>query len=323
MELLILSHIPTRVLENGFIPAAIDLQLKITILTDCVREHLLRAKESPLYGQCKLLECDVFNPLSVARFVSVHAWEFSGVLAADVCLRASAAVTADCLGLPGLSSRSAVLCDQRLDLRNRFESETSRQHRRIVNCSEPNAGIDPELFPATVQPLEAGAAIGGAIVGNADDLKRWLADTRYGYALVEKHREGEEVYALDGLGTPDGFIVLGGRRIQFDDDDCRTKRVQSFMPQPPRCDELLALLSELDLGLGRHHVEYAVSDKGIRIREIHNGLHDEESEFAVNAQFGGDLFRETIKVNLGMPVKLLSRLGVDPMLLNPVLEAAV
>ena len=322
MELLILSHAPTRVLEQGFIPAAIDLQLKVTILTDCVREHLMRAKDSPLYGQCKLIECDVFNPLAVARFVSVHGGEFSGVLAADTALRASAAMTADFLGVPGPSVRSAVLCDQRLDLHNHFELEALGQHRRIVNCSEPDADLGAEWFPATVQPLEAAATTGGAIVRNPEDLKRRLADMRYGYALVEKHSEDEEVYALDGLGAPDGFIVLSSSRIEFDDDAVRTKRVQSFVSQSPRNDELLALLSKLDLGLGRHHVEYAVSDKGIRIREIHNGLHDDESELALDDQLDGDLFRETIKAHLGMPVKPLRRLRVETMP-AAILEAAV
>lgn len=322
MELLILSHAPTRVLEQGFIPAAIDLQLKVTILTDCVREHLVRAKDSPQYAQCRLIECDVFNPLSVARFVSVRDLEFSGVLAADAALRASAALTADCLGLPGPSWRNAVLCDQRLDLHRRFEPEASEQYRRIVNCSEPDLNLIPEWFPATVQPLETGATTGGAIIRSSKDLKRRLADIRYGYVLVEKHRVDEQVYALDGLGTPDGFTVLCGSRIEFDDDEVRTKRVHSFMPHPPRCEELLTMLSGFDLGLGRHHVEYAVGDNGIRIREIHNGLHDDESEFALDDQLDGNLFSETIKASIGVPVRPLRLLRIDAMP-AAILEATV
>lgn len=313
MDLLILSHVPTRVLEQGFIPAAVDLELKITILTDCVREHLLRAKESPLYGRCELVECDVFNPLAVARFICVHGREFSGVLAADTALRASAAAITEFLDLPGPSWRSAVLCDQRLKLRRHFEPEASRQYGGIVNCAEPDASLGTEWFPASVQPLESGAASGGAIVRNAEDLKRRLADLRYGYALVERHREDEEVYALDGLGTPEGFAVLCGSRIEYDDDEIRTKRVQSFMPRPPRCDEVLTLLRSFDLGTGRHHVEYAVADGAIRIREIHNGLHDDESELALDDRLDGNLFSETIKLSIGMPVKPLQLLRIDAM----------
>lgn len=322
MELLLLSHVPTRFLEEGFIPAATDLKLRITILTDCAREHLLRAKESSVYRQCKLLECDIFNPLSVARLLSVQDLKFSGVIATDASLQVCAALMADYLRLPGSSWRSAVLCDQRFALRNRFELEPSPRYRWIMNCSEPGVDIDAGVFPVTVQPLETDIATGGSIVGNPADLKHRLAEIRDGYALVEKHQEGE-VYALDGLGTPDGFVVLCGSHIQFNDDKCRTKLIQSFMQRPPRCDELLALVSGLDLGWGRHHVEYAVTDKGIRIREIHNGLHDDESEFAVNAQLGGGLFRETTKICLGIPVKPLHRLEAGMTLVHPVLEAAV
>lgn len=322
MELLMLSHVPTRVLEEGFLPAAADLKLNVTLLTDCAQEHLLRAKASSAYRHCKLLECDIFNPLSIARLIAVHDLTFSGVLAAGADVRVSAALIADYLGLPGPSWRSTLLSDQRSALRSRFEPKSLLGSRWIVNCSAPGVGLDAASFPVAVQSLETDLAVGGPIVRDPEGLEHWLAEMRAGYALIEKHSEGE-VYALDGLGTPDGFIVLGGSDIEFDNDSCRTKRVRSFMPRPPRCDELLALLSEFDLGVGRHHVEYAVSDGGIRIREIHNGLHDDESEFAVNGQLDGDLFRETIKVCLGIPVKPLHRLRVDATPVHPALEAAV
>lgn len=323
MELLLLSHTPTRILEEGFIPAALELKLKISILTDCVSEHLLRAKEAPVYRHCQLIECDIFNPLAVARLLSVHELTFSGVLATDASSQACAAVVADYLGLPGPSWRSALLCDQRAVLRNCFAPEAAPPSRWIVHCAEPRADIDAESFPVTVQPLETGRACGGRIAWNPDDLTQCLAELHDGYALVEQHRDDDEVYALDGLGTPDGFVVLCGSRIQFDDDEYRTKRVQSFMPRPPHCDVVLALLAEHDLGLGRHHVEYAVTDKGIRIREMHNGLHDDASEFALAAQLDGDLFRATIKLCLGMPVKPPHYLPLGTTRFHPVLEATV
>lgn len=314
MELLILAHAPTRILEQGLLPATAELQLKVTILTDCVREHIVRAQDSPLYGQCELAECDVFNPLAVARYVSVHGKQIHGVLAADAVLHASAAMFAACLGLPGAAWRNAVLHDQRLDLgRSSHYSHHSHQSRRIVDCAEPASAPAADWFPATVQPLESGAAAGGAIVRNAADLQRQLAGLRHGYALLEKYRDDEEVYALDALATPQGFVILSGSRIEFEQDAVRTKRVQSFMPRPPRCDELLALLLTHDLGLGRHHVEYAVSAAGVRIREIHNGLHDEESELALDDQLDGKLFSEVVKASLGMPVKPLHLLHIDPL----------
>lgn len=310
MELLILAHAPTRILEQGLLPAADQLQLKVTILTDCVREHIVRARESPLYGRCELAECDVFNPLAVARFVSVHGKRVDGLLAADAVLHASAAVAAASLGLPGAAWRSAVLHDQRRDFGIGF-SHASPHHRRVADCAEPLANPGADWFPATVQPLEGRAATGGAIVRDAAELQRRLADLRHGYALLEKYLDDEDVYALDALATPEGFAILSGSRIEFDQDAMRTKRVRSFMPRPPRCDELLTLLSAHDLGLGRHHVEYAVSANGVRIREIHNGLHDDESELALDDQLDGSLFREVLKASLGTPVKPLHLLHID------------
>ena len=306
MELLILAHAPTRTLELGILPATAGLQLKVTILTDCVREHIVRAKESPLYAQCELAECDVFNPLAVARFVAVHGRDIAGVLAADAVLHASAAVSAASLGLPGASWRSAVQHDQRL-----HAGRASQPARHIAACAGMPGDPAADWFPATVQALEGGAATGGAIVRNAAELQRQLSGLRHGYALVEKYREDEEVYALDALVTPAGFAILCGSRIQFDDDAVRTKRVHSFMPRPPRCDELLSLLLTHDLGYGRHHVEYAVASSGVRIREIHNGLHDDESELALDDQLDGNLFSEVVKASLALPVKALHLLHID------------
>ncbi|MTV36741.1 hypothetical protein [Duganella radicis] len=305
MELLILAHAPTRILEQGLLPAAADLQLKVTILTDCVGEHIVRARHSPLYGQCELGECDVFNPLAVARFLSVHGRRVDGVLAAHAVLHASAAVSAASLGLPGASWRPAVRHDQRRD-------PVAVPHaRRIIDCAEPPAGIGADWFPASVQPLEGGAASGGAIVRDMEELRRSLGALRHGYALVEKHRDDEVVYALDALATTEGFAILSGSRIAFDQDPQRTKRVQSFMPRPPRCDELLTLLQPHELGLGRHHVEYALSPAGLRLRDIHNGLHDDESELALDDRLDGNLFAAVLKTSLGLPVTPPHLLHID------------
>jgi hypothetical protein len=296
MELLILAHAPTRNLELGFLPAAAELQLKVTILTDCIREHIVRAQASASYAACELAECDVFNPLAVARFVAIHDKRISGVLAADAASHASAAVSAAYLRLPGAAWRNAVLHDQRL------RPGGVPASRRVVDCAQASGVRAAQDFPIAVTPLEGGAAAGGAIARNADELERRLADLRHGFALLEQHREDETVYALDVLATAQGFAILAGSRIAFDQDAVRTKRVHAFMPRPPRCDELLALLLMHDLGHGRHHVEYGISSAGLRIREIHNGLHDDESEFALADQLDGNLFSAVLQASLGMPV---------------------
>lgn len=306
MELLILAHAPNRVLEQGFLAAAAELKLKVTVLTDCVREHIVRADDSALYGQCELAECDVFNPLAVARYFAVHGKKFAGVLAADAALHASAAVCAAYLGLPGPAWRSAMRHDQRLDT-----TRSVCQTRRILDCNESASVSMSDWLPATVQPLEGGAATGGSVVRNGAELQRQLAQLRHGYALLEKYRDDEEVYALDALATPEGFTILGGSHIAFDQDAVRTKRVQSFMKRPPRCDELLSQLLAHDLGFGRHHVEYSVSAAGVHIREIHNGLHDDEAELALDDQLDGKLFVEVIKASIGAPVRALHLLQIE------------
>lgn len=297
MELLILAHAPTRSLELGFLPAAAELQLKVTILTDCVSEHIARAQASAPYARCELLECDVFNPLAVARFVAVHGRRISGVLAADAALHACAAVSAAYLQLSGAAWRKAVLHDQRLHAGGGMATG-----RQLADCAHAAGPTIPHCFPLAVGPLEGGITAGGAIVRNPEELARRLADLRHGYAMLEQHRADETVYALDLLATAQGVALLAGSRIGFDQDAVRTKRVQFFMARPPRYEEILSLLPVHDLGHGRHHVEYGISSAGLRIREIHNGLHDDASELALAGQLDGDLFSAVLKASLGLPV---------------------
>ena len=49
----------------------------------------------------------------------------------------------------------------------------------------------------------------------------------------------------------------------------------------------------------------------MRIREIHNGLHDDESELALDDQLDGKLFVEVVKASIGTPVKPLHLLHID------------
>ncbi|QGZ38140.1 hypothetical protein IP92_01571 [Pseudoduganella flava] len=318
MELLILAHAPARSLEQGFLPAAAELRLAVTILTDRAIEHVAHVQDGAHGADCELAECDVFNPLAVCRWIAAHGKRYAGVLAADTALRASAAGVAAALGLAGPAWPAAVRAEQRLDLQ-----PGATPLRRIVDCAEPPADIDPAWFPATVQQLDDATAT-GTIVHDATALRELLATLRHGHTLVESYRADEEVYGLDLLATPEGTAVLCGSRIAFDAADAdavRTKRVAAFLPRPPNCDELLALLPALALGNGRHHIEYGVSAAGLRIRDIHDGLHDDESELALDDQLDGNLFAATIKAALGQSVKAPQLLPLQHTG-TPALEAA-
>jgi hypothetical protein len=308
VNLLLLAHLPTRVLEQGLIPAALDLDLQVTIVTDRAREHLSWAVEHRAARRCRVLACDVWNPLALTRLLEVHDLCPDGVLAADARLQACAALAADYLGRPGPSWRGALLCDQRARLRSRLEPHPCAPNRWIVGCSgrEAAPAVDPAAFPVAVQPLEAEIGAAGPLARDEDELQRYLAEIADGHALVERHRPGE-MYALDLLGTPDGIAVLGGHPIQLAADHRRSKHRQGFLARPPGAAEVVAQVEALALGLGRHQVEYVTTGQAIRIMEIHNGLHDGESELALDARLGGAVFRATLQVCLGRPVPALFR----------------
>ncbi len=304
MELILLSHLPTRLLEEGFIPAAIDLNVEVTILTDCIHEHILRKESVQAYQHCKLLECDIFNPLSIVRLMAIHQLKCDGILAMTPSLQPSTAIISDYYSLAGPSWHSVLLCSQKNALRHRLNTSGKLAHSRVIHTADPGSEALIEHFPARVQSLESGTGINAEVVHNPEELRTCLAAFCEGFALVEDYVEGE-LYSLDGLGTTDGFIVLGGSHIQLHESNRESKRRYQWVSNPPYQQEVLALLSGLNLGLGRHHIEYLVTGNGPQIREIHNGLHNENNEFLLNEHLKGDLFRETINLCLGVPTRSL------------------
>jgi len=300
MEWMILSHLPTRSLEEGFIPAAIGLNVGVTIFTDCIQEHVLRKESVSVYQHCKLLECDIFNPLSIARLLAIHSLNFSGILATAPGLQPCAAILSDYCGLAGPSWHSALLCSQKNVLRNRLNFGDRSISSRIIHTADPQSENLIEHFPAIVQSLEPGADNGGLRVSNAKELRACLDTLCEGLVLVENFLQGY-FYTLESLCTPDGFTVLGGSCIRIEGHGHNSTRRRHWIANPPHQKAVVDRLSELNLGVGRHHVEYVLTDQGLRILDIYNGLNSDEEELSLNDQLNGDLFRETLHLCLGIP----------------------
>ena len=66
---LFLAHVPTEALNRGFLPAAQSMGLKVILLTDqaATHHHYFSQPDLPAYPE-QILQCDVFNPLSVSIF---------------------------------------------------------------------------------------------------------------------------------------------------------------------------------------------------------------------------------------------------------------
>ena len=64
--MIVLAHVPTDSVNEGFLPAARSLGLSVTLLTDCADAHRAHFARSglPAYPD-DILSCDVFNPLAV------------------------------------------------------------------------------------------------------------------------------------------------------------------------------------------------------------------------------------------------------------------
>lgn len=73
-ELIILTHVATDSVNDGFIPAAQRLGLSIVVLTDHAEAHRQHFNQAglPAYPD-EIVACDVFNPLAVIDTITCRA----------------------------------------------------------------------------------------------------------------------------------------------------------------------------------------------------------------------------------------------------------
>ena len=98
---LFLAHVPTEALNRGFLPAAQSMGLKVILLTDqaATHHHYFSQPDLPAYPE-QILQCDVFNPLSVIDLLSELPAPV-GIFSTRDPLQTVTARTAAYLNLPG------------------------------------------------------------------------------------------------------------------------------------------------------------------------------------------------------------------------------
>ncbi|WP_159727224.1 ATP-grasp domain-containing protein [Methylosinus sp. Ce-a6] len=309
-DLILLAHVPTASVNEGFLPAAKRLGLSVTLLTDHAdahRKHFGRPG-LPAYPD-EIFACDVFNPVAVIERISDL--RADAVFSNSDHLQTSAAIAAQYFGLPGKDWRVAYRAKNKAEMRRFAAAQGAHALWHAVLSSESDvSGATNTPFPCVVKPREGVGSQLVRLVENARELEDycravWLEQP--GRALLIEEYVSGGLHTLETLGDGTNIRAIGGFRVT--------------LAEPPHFVELeaewgdwltaeqnasvLRQIEAFGVGFGSCHTEFVLTEAGPRLIEINYRTVGDQREFLLEEALGFPLFETILRLHLGEPLPKL------------------
>lgn len=309
-EIVIVAHIATDSVNEGFVPAAKALGLHVVLLTDCAPQHREHFSQPNLAAYPdEIVACDVFNPLAIIDAVTRRARRPAAIFSNSDHLQTSTAIAAHYLGLPAKDWMAAYRTKNKAEMRAHLAALgiDTLWHAVVCDTTELASLQGKVPFPCIVKPREGVASRQVSMSRDTGELKAQCAAvwaTHPGQALLlEEYIEGP-LYTLETLGDANEITVLGGFR--------------TLLSPPPHFIELeaiwgtglpeqtqtrvLEIVRRFGVGFGACHTEYVMSARGPRLIEINYRMIGDYREFLLRDTLQIPLFELVLRLYLGEPL---------------------
>lgn len=306
-NLVILAHVPTDAVNEGFLPAARRLGLSVTLLTDHVDAHRRHFARSRLPARPdQIIACDVFNPIAVVEALAGKSP--SAIFSNSDHLQTSTATAAYHLGLPGKDQRVVYRAKNKAAMRAYMANNgLDMLWYKVVSDEIDLIAARDAPFPAVIKPREGVGSQLVRLVHDADELSDYCRSVwkeRPGCILLLEEYVPGDLYTLETLGDGRSIHALGGFRVN--------------LAPPPHFVELAAewgnwltagqqaavlhQISAFGVGFGSCHTEFVLTPAGPRIIEINYRTVGDRREFLLEETLGFSLFETIIRLHLGEPL---------------------
>ncbi|WP_045757785.1 ATP-grasp domain-containing protein [Xanthomonas albilineans] len=307
--LLILSHICHPAVTDGFLPAAQRLGVPVLLLTDHRRAHLEHFRHHPPATPVQVLECDVFNPLSVLDLLDTMPLQPRAVFSNSDHLQTSTALVATALGVPGKDWRICYAAKNKAAMRQRL-----RAHGLPTPwffCLPPGAAPPTQApWPLIAKPREGVASQDVRHCADAATLQAYLDDLwqRHPHrsVLLESVLDGP-LFTLETLGDGQQLQALGGFDVRLSSPpyfvECEAHWRGAV--DRPVVQQALVQLQTFGVGFGACHSEFILTADGPILVEINYRSIGDGREFLLDRMFGGHWFNSVLGLHLGQPLPTL------------------
>ncbi|QPI71972.1 ATP-grasp domain-containing protein [Sphingobium sp. Cam5-1] len=307
--LILLAHVPTDAVNEGFLPAARRLGLEVTLLTDQAEAHHrhFAAADRPAYPD-KIVECDVFNPVAVINEISRCTERPAAIFSNSDHLQTSAALAADYFGLPGKDWKTTYRAKNKAAMRCHLRDlGIDTLWHAVVTDEDGLAALCGVPFPCVAKPREG---VGSQLVRFCEEKAALVAHCRQVWradpgraVLIEDYMAGE-LYTLETLGDGKDIAVLGGFHVALSPPPDFVEiegRWGSWLTAEQK-DAVLGQIQAVGVGFGSCHTEFVMTPKGPRIVEINYRTVGDHMEFMLEHTLDMALFEKILRLHLGEPL---------------------
>ena len=311
-ELILLAHVPTAAVNDGFLPAAKALGLAVVLLTDCADAHRADFAPSGLAAYPdEIVSCDVFNPIAVIDAITRRGRRPAAVFSNSDHLQTATAIAAAYFGLPGKDWRTAYAAKNKAEMRRRLAEQGIEAMWHAVVCDSAALAALPEVpRPCGVKPREGVASQQVSLAQNRAELAEQCAAAwaqHPGQALLlEEYLDGP-LYTLETLGDGKQVLALGGFRVSLSPPPyfVELEAVWGTGLPPALEAEVLDTIRRFGVGFGACHTEYVLTPRGPRLIEINYRSIGDFREFLLSDALQFPLFEQVLRLHLGQPLPAL------------------
>lgn len=312
-ELIVLAHVPTDSINDGFIPAARRLGLSVVLLTDQADAHREHFSQTGLAGYpAEIVACDVFNPLAVIGLLTCRSQTPVAVFSNSDHLQASTAIVADYFNLPRKDWHVAYRAKNKAEMRAELRASGLDVLRHAVVCDDAalQSLISTLPYPCIVKPREGVASQLVTLAHDQAELQSQCAAVWAGQPglplLLEEYVEGP-LYTLETLGDGKQISVLGGFQVTLSPPPYFVELEAQWGTGLSSAQEaqVVDIVRRFGIGFGACHTEYVMTANGPRIIEINYRNIGDYREFLLQETLDIPLFELVLRLYLGEPLPKL------------------
>jgi biotin carboxylase len=305
--LVVLAHVPTEAVSDGFLPAARRLGKNPVIVTDQAAAHHRYFSQADLPGYpADIIECDVFNPLAVLDALAALPTP-AGIFSNSDHLQTVAALTAAYLGLPGKPWRTCYQAKNKAAMRERLraQGESACWFAELQGERDLAIWAKQVPYPCVVKPREGVASLDVQRVDSEDALEAYCGDFWRRHPgqplLLERYLEGP-LHTLETVGDGKDLLALGGFAVTLSEPPYfveQDARWHPFQADDSVVQQMLEQVLAFGVQFGACHSEFVLTESGPQLIEINYRSVGDGREFLLDRMLDGRLFDSILRVHLG------------------------
>ncbi|WP_173634549.1 ATP-grasp domain-containing protein [Paramixta manurensis] len=294
----IVSHVVNAAVTEGFIPAAQRLGYPVVLLTDHAMAH-----NALLDGSVRVIECEVFNPLSILDTLTEWGITPAALFSNSDHLQTATAIAASALGLPAKPWQICYAAKEKWRMRQRLTALglPSVWSTQVLPQTSPS----PEWpWPVVIKPAQGVASMDVRLAEDYASCQHYLDTLPVRQTLLAEAFMAGPLFTLETFGDGHELVALGGFDVALSAPPHFVETSARWAGEHSRRWQQQALqqLREFGVGLGVCHSEFIVTADGPVLVEINYRSIGDGREFLLDRLLPEGWFTPILRLHLGEPL---------------------